>query len=70
VGYINGGFMVREKGFVTRYLKADKGCFRAGADAQASGRADVGFRPRGFWQCLDTPREYQSSRPVEKRRGA
>jgi glucose-1-phosphate cytidylyltransferase len=60
-GYINGGFMVLEKAFVDRYLAADKDLFfeqapmrRAMADNQMAA-----FPHEGFWQCMDTPREYQ-----------
>ncbi len=60
-GYINGGFMVLEKSFIPRYLAADKDLFleqapmrRAMADNQMAA-----FPHEGFWQCMDTPREYQ-----------
>lgn len=60
-GYINGGFMVLEKAFVTRYLSEDKDLFfeqapmrRAMADGEMAA-----FAHEGFWQCMDTPREYQ-----------
>lgn len=60
-GYINGGFMVLEKAFVARYLTADKNLFferepmrRSLADDQMAA-----FAHEGFWQCMDTPREYQ-----------
>jgi glucose-1-phosphate cytidylyltransferase len=60
-GYVNGGFMVLEKAFVSRYLDTDKDLFfeqapmhRAMADGQMAAYAH-----EGFWQCMDTPREYQ-----------
>lgn len=60
-GYINGGFMVLEKAFVPRYLSTDKDLFfektpmrRVMADGQMGA-----FVHEGFWQCMDTPREYQ-----------
>ncbi len=60
-GYINGGFMVLEKAFITKYLAADKDLFfeqapmrQAIADNQMAA-----FPHEGFWQCMDTPREYQ-----------
>lgn len=60
-GYINGGFMVLEKAFITRYLAADQDLFfeqapmrQAIADQQMAA-----FSHEGFWQCMDTPREYQ-----------
>ncbi|MCX6874499.1 MAG: glucose-1-phosphate cytidylyltransferase [Verrucomicrobia bacterium] len=60
-GYINGGFMVLEKAFVSRYLATDKDLYfeqapmrQAIADEQMAA-----FPHEGFWQCMDTPREYQ-----------
>ncbi len=60
-GYINGGFMVLEKTFVSRYLSEKKDLFfeqepmrQAMADGQMSA-----FSHEGFWQCMDTPREHQ-----------
>lgn len=60
-GYINGGFMVLERAFIARYLPAGKDGFleqapmhRAMADNQMAA-----FPHEGFWQCMDTPREYQ-----------
>jgi len=60
-GYINGGFMALEKAFISRYLAADKDLFfeqapmrQAIADQQMAA-----FSHEGFWQCMDTPREYQ-----------
>ena len=59
-GYINGGFMVVEKPFVGRYLAETPDLIleqapmhRAMADSQMNA-----FRHEGFWQCMDTPREY------------
>jgi len=59
--YINGGFMVLEKDFVTRYLSEDKDLLleqapmlQATADKQLAA-----FAHEGFWQCMDNPREYQ-----------
>ncbi len=60
-GYINGGFMVLQKEFVSRYLSSDQNLFleqepmrRSMADGQMAAYAH-----EGFWQCMDTPREYQ-----------
>jgi glucose-1-phosphate cytidylyltransferase len=60
-GYINGGFMVLQKAFIPRYLSTDKDLFfeqapmhRSMADGQMAAYAH-----EGFWQCMDTPREYQ-----------
>lgn len=58
--YINGGFMVLEKTFVLRYL-ADKDLFLEQAPmrrAMTDNQMAV-FPHEGFWQCMDTPREYQ-----------
>jgi len=60
-GYINGGFMVLEKAFVSRYLSPDKDLFFEQAPMrQATEDGQMGaFSHEGFWQCMDTPREYQ-----------
>ena len=59
--YINGGFMVLEKAFVSRYLTGKPDVMfeqtpmlSAMYDNQMSA-----FRHEGFWQCMDTQREYQ-----------
>jgi len=60
-GYINGGFMVLNKSFIPRYLSADKDLFFEQAPMRAA-IADnqlTAFAHEGFWQCMDTPREYQ-----------
>jgi glucose-1-phosphate cytidylyltransferase len=59
-GYINGGFMVLEKEFVSRYLAADKDLFfEQGPMRQAIlDNQMVACPHEGFWQCMDTPREY------------
>ena len=60
-GYINGGFMVLEKAFVARYLAANKDLFFEQApmlQAMTDGQM-AAFPHEGFWQCMDTPREYQ-----------
>lgn len=71
-GYINGGFMVLEKAFVSRYLATDKDLFfeqapmrQAIADEQMAA-----FPHEGFWQCMDTPREYQLLNDLWKRGSA
>lgn len=60
-GYISGGFMVLQKTFVGRYLSEDKDLFferepmrRSMADGEMAA-----YTHEGFWQCMDTPREYQ-----------
>jgi glucose-1-phosphate cytidylyltransferase len=60
-GYISGGFMVVQKAFIGRYLSTDRDRFfeqepmrQAMADGQMAA-----YEHDGFWQCMDTPREYQ-----------
>ena len=60
-GVINGGFMVLKKKFVEQYISPEKDSFleqeplrRAVEDNQCAA-----FEHPGFWQCMDTPREYQ-----------
>lgn len=59
-GYINGGYMVIDRKFVQRYLTTSKDLFFEQApmkDAASDGNMTV-YRHEGFWQCMDTPREY------------
>ena len=58
--YINGGFMVLKRDFISRYLSLEEDVFleatpftRCVNDKEAHA-----FRHEGFWQCMDTPREY------------
>ena len=58
--YINGGFMVMKREFLTRYLSPEKDEFLEQAPMQncvADSQA-AAYRHEGFWQCMDTPREY------------
>ena len=59
-GYINGGFMVIKKDFVSNYLTADKNVFLERAPLQsAANNGEMGvYRHEGFWQCMDNQREY------------
>ncbi len=60
-GYINGGFMVLNREFLSKYIPPDQDIFFEQApmnDAVADGQMSV-FCHEGFWQCMDTPREYQ-----------
>ena len=60
-GYINGGFMVLQKSFIPRYLSTDKDLFFEQApmhQAMEDGEM-AAYAHEGFWQCMDTPREYQ-----------
>ena len=59
-GLINGGFFFFEKGFL-RYLSDDDGCVlerepleRCAADGQLSV-----FEHAGYWQCMDTMRDWE-----------
>lgn len=59
-GYINGGYMVINREFVNRYLTDDEALTFEQAPmkgAVADGEMAV-YRHEGFWQCMDTPREY------------
>lgn len=61
--YINGGFMVLERAFVERYCKIE------GADDIMLERAPLEnaaldgqlmmYRHEGFWQCMDTMRDWE-----------
>ncbi len=60
-GYINGGFMVLRRELLSRYLNPDKDVYFEAEPMQAliSDHQVQVFRHEGFWQCMDTPREYQ-----------
>ena len=58
--YINGGFMVLKREFLDRYVSLERDEFfeyepirSCVADHQMHA-----YRHEGFWQCMDTPREY------------
>ena len=58
--YINGGFMVMKKEFLSRYVSLARDEFleqepikNCVADHQVNA-----WKHEGFWQCMDTPREY------------
>ncbi|MBE7558924.1 glucose-1-phosphate cytidylyltransferase [bacterium] len=60
-GYINGGFMVVNRRIFDRYMNDDPNLDfesqvmrRVAADGEMAA-----FRHDGFWQCMDTSREYQ-----------
>ncbi|MDD3469845.1 MAG: glucose-1-phosphate cytidylyltransferase [Thermoguttaceae bacterium] len=60
-GYINGGYMVVNRRFIERYLSCDEDLFferEPMRSAVADGQMQV-YRHEGFWQCMDTPREYE-----------
>ena len=60
-GYINGGFMVLERGFIGRYLDPERDDYleREPMSRAAREGAMLAFRHEGFWQCMDSPREYE-----------
>lgn len=60
--YINGGFMVMERAFIDKYLAgADDSTMleRAPFVAAAEGGDMMMYRHQGFWQCMDTPRDWE-----------
>lgn len=59
-GYINGGFMVMNKKFISRYLADDPAHFleRAPMERCAADGEMQAYRHEGYWQCMDNQREY------------
>ncbi len=58
--YINGGFMVVERRLAEKLLSVDRNEsfeFTTMPAAAATGDMSV-YKHEGFWQCMDTPREY------------
>ena len=60
-GYINGGYMVVNRDFVSAYLHDSPDLVFENEPMLAAvrDRQMVPFRHEGFWQCMDTPREYE-----------
>ena len=58
--YINGGFMVIKREFLSRYLAGNDDVFleREPMNSAASDGNMGVFRHNGFWQCMDNQREY------------
>ena len=59
--YINGGFMVISRSFLSKFLTDDPAMFfeqKPMHNAAAKGEMTV-FKHEGFWQCMDTPREHK-----------
>ena len=58
--YINGGFMVVKRNFLQKYLSESQNEYlEQGPIRNAVADHEVNaFRHEGFWQCMDTPREY------------
>jgi glucose-1-phosphate cytidylyltransferase len=59
-GYINGGFFVFQREFIDRYLddREDLILEREPIERLAADRQLMMFPHKGFWQPMDTPREY------------
>ena len=60
-GYINGGFMVADRSLPDRYL-VDQGnlVFEQEPMRKIASENDMyAYKHEGYWQCMDTAREYQ-----------
>ena len=73
-GYINGGFMVVDRKYLSVYLNtpaAENDYFEATSMHRAIQDRQIGlFRHEGFWQCMDTPREFSRLNDLWARRKA
>ena len=71
-GYINGGFMVLRRDFPARYLSPDRDEFLEQAPILncVKDRQMNSYRHEGFWQCMDTPREFTMLNDLWTRRKA
>ena len=60
-GFINGGFMVAKREIIDRYLTRDSDLVFEQEPMQAIQQDGemLAYQHNGFWQCMDTPREYQ-----------
>jgi len=59
--YVNGGFMVVGRPFLQKYLTSSPKMMlerKPMCDAVAAGDMTI-CKHEGFWQCMDTPREYE-----------
>lgn len=58
--YINGGFMAVKRDFIKRYLSIERDEFleQSPISQCIADKQMRAFRHEGFWQCMDTPREY------------
>ena len=67
--YVNGGFMVATRAFLNRYLASGKDEFLEQAPILncVADRQMNAYRHEGFWQCMDTPREYSLLNDLWKR---
>ena len=58
-GFINGGFMVMKREFISRYLQGEDAFLEQRPMFEAAREGNIAaFRHESFWQCMDTPREY------------
>lgn len=59
--FINGGFMAVSRRFLTDYLTSDpQMAFEQMPMRAAAAKGDMAvYRHEGFWQCMDTSREYE-----------
>ena len=56
-GWINGGFMVLNKG-IFKFLKNDQTYLERSPLEQLSRKGELyAFKHKGFWQCMDTLRD-------------
>ena len=56
-GWINGGFFVIEPKFL-KYLKNDKTFLERDAFEKLTRKKQLlAYKHKGFWQCMDTPRD-------------
>lgn len=60
-GFINGGFMVLKRRFVENYLTTDESLILEQEPMRAAvkDRQMATFEHHGFWQCMDTSREFK-----------
>ena len=58
--WVNGGFMVATKDFVDKHCSTDASCVleREPMESAVAAGQVAARRHEGFWQCLDTAREY------------
>lgn len=57
--WINGGFMVCEPQFITRYIEEDNELERTALNELASDGGLHGYRHMGYWHCMDTRRDLE-----------
>lgn len=59
-GFINGGYMVVKRDFISSYLEDDNGLTLEDAPMRSAVRDGemAAFEHDGFWQCMDTSREF------------